>query len=202
GLRGDTAGDHDLDLVGALPELVAYRLDHLRHAVGDAAHVGKARAAGTFNRRLIAAPEIRVSAGLTDRHAGNEKPRRIHEPALGRDLGALIATAGVAHGGKAPHQHVARVDHRLGGQQRQRHALEQREIDLGQKDVNMGVDQARHQRAAAQIDAGGVGASGANWPVGNFTESIVIDQEFDPVLQVGLARVEKLYSAVKVITHV
>ena len=43
GVRGDAARDHDLDLVGALAQLVAHRPQHFGHAVGDARGVSEAQ---------------------------------------------------------------------------------------------------------------------------------------------------------------
>ena len=45
--QGTLFRDHKLDLVGAFAQLLAYRLQHLRHAVYDTGQVGEGGAAGT-----------------------------------------------------------------------------------------------------------------------------------------------------------
>ena len=96
-LRRDAARHHQLDLVGALAKLVAHRLQHLGDAVGDAAHVGKARAARAFEARLRGPAEVGVPAGLADRHAGDEQARAVDDAVVDRRLHAVIAAARVAH---------------------------------------------------------------------------------------------------------
>jgi hypothetical protein len=65
----------------------------------------------------------------------------------------------------------------------------------------MGVDQPRHQCASAKIDARRVGAGGADRAIGNLLDSIVFDQDLDPFLDVGLARIEKFSAVEKVGCH-
>src|SRR5262249_6195374 len=105
--RGHAAGDHELDVVGALPQLLAHRLEHLRHAVDDWRQVVQAGATGACDRALGPAPEVAVAAGLAHGPAGDEQAWPVHQPVVDRGLHAEVAAGGVAHGGEAAHQHGA-----------------------------------------------------------------------------------------------
>ena len=87
-LRGDTAGHHDLDVVGTLAQLVADGLDHVRHAVGDARSPGEAGTTGAEHAGLGAQAEVAVAAGLAERLAGDEQPRALEQSLLDRGLDA------------------------------------------------------------------------------------------------------------------
>src|SRR5689334_25401239 len=124
-LRRDAARYHQLDLIGALPELVAHRLEHVGYAVGDATHVGEARAARALEARLRAPAEVAVAARLADWHARYEHARSFDDAVVDRRLQAPIAATRVANRGEAAHQHPARGGDGLRREQRQRHAVAQ-----------------------------------------------------------------------------
>ena len=99
-----------------------------------------------------AAAGIAVAAGRADRLAGDEEARAGDQARLDGGLDAPVGAAGVAHRGEAAIDHAAHQLGRLGGQQGERHALEMADVHFRQEDVDVAVDQARHQRALAAVD--------------------------------------------------
>src|SRR6202011_2207504 len=55
--------------------------------------------------------------------------------------------------------------------------------------VEVRVDQAGHERAAAEVDAGRGGR--LDRPIGNFLDALAFDQNLDPVHEFAAARIEE-----------
>ena len=173
--RGDAARAHDLDLVGALAHLLAHAgADGIR-AVGDGHDIDHGVAAAAGSALVVgAAARIGMAAGRADRLAGNEQPRSGNKPRLDGGLDAPVGAAGVAHGRETAIDHAAHQLGRLGGQERQRHALEVADVHFSQEHVDVAVDQAGHQRALAAIDDPGLGR--LDRPGGDFADRVALDQ--------------------------
>ena len=90
-----------------------------------------------------AQPVIAVAAGLAQRLAGDEQARAFEQALLDRGLDAVVGAAGVAQRGEAAMQHGAHGHRAFGGEQRQRHVGQQAQVDLGEHDMDVRVDQAR-----------------------------------------------------------
>jgi len=119
-LRGDAAAGHQLDLVGALADFVAYRLAHLGHAVGDAAEAeaGEMRRAFAGLELVGGRARVAVAAGLADGSARHEQTRAPEQPAFDGLAMPGIGAARVAHGRETPHQHAVQGRQRVRGDQR------------------------------------------------------------------------------------
>jgi len=63
------------------------------------------------------------------------------------------------------------------------------DIDLVEEHVEVAVDQPGHERAAAQVDAGGGGR--LDRPIGNVLDALAFDQDLDPVHEFAAARIEE-----------
>ena len=137
-----------------------------------------------------AAAAVAVPAGGAERLAGDEQPRPRQQPLVGRLLEAPVGAAGVAHAGEAAIEHGA---HEHGGarrHQRQRHVLEPRDGDLGQHDMHVAVDQARHQRAPAAVDH--VGARRLDRLGRDLLDLLALDQQLVAAAQLVVLGVEHL----------
>ncbi len=149
GRRGDAAIGHDLDEIGAVLDLLARRAAHLVHPVADPAH--RAELPVRLGPVLVAAAEISVSAGLRERLAGEVEARGIEQPLVSRHPERVGRPAHVAHGGEAAHQHPM---HDLGRAMRHQRIGQRRvdaEVGVAGHDMNMRIDQPRHQRPPAEI---------------------------------------------------
>ena len=152
GRREHAARDHHLDLVGALAQMLAHRLADGIDPVGhlrDRPVVGGA-AAG-LEAGLLA--HVAVAAGLAQRLAREEDPGARDQAALHRHGEAEVGAAGVAHRGEAPPERALQAVPRLLVEQRRRNVLDRGHVDLDEERVEVGVDQPRHERAAAAGDA-------------------------------------------------
>jgi hypothetical protein len=63
------------------------------------------------------------------------------------------------------------------------------DIDFREKDMDMAVDQARHQRAAAAIDD--IGLGGLDRLVGEFADGFAFDEEFIALAQLAMIGFEQ-----------
>jgi hypothetical protein len=102
-------------------------------------------------------PRIAVPAGLADRPAGHEEPRP-GQVALGDALAnAPVGAARVAHGREAAVEHRAHEGGAARRHQGERDRFRGPDVDLGQEDVDVAVDQPGHQGAPAGVEreAGG-----------------------------------------------
>ena len=148
---------------------------------------------------ICAQAAFAVAAGLAERLTGDEQPRAFEQALFHRGLDAVVGTAGVAQRGEAAMQHGAHRDRAFRGEQCQRHVGQQAQVHLGEHDVDVCVDQPRHQRAAAKVDAGG-GRAG-NRTVGDLLHRAVLDQDGDAVLKLVLARIEETAAMEKIAAH-
>ena len=160
---------------------------------------GQAGAAGAEAFRFGAQPALAVAAGLAQRLAGDEQARALEQALLDRGLDAVVGAAGVAQRGEAAMQHGAHGDRAFRGEQRQRHVGQQAQVHLGEHDMDVRVDQPRHQRAAAEVDARGRGAG--DRAVGDLLHRAVLDQDRDAVLKLVLARIEEATAAEQIAGH-
>ena len=142
---------------------------------------------------------IGVAAGLAQRLAGDEQPRADEQALFHRSLEAPVGAAGVAQRGEAAVQHRAHGDGAFGGQQGQGHVGEQLQVDLGQHDVDVRVDQAGHQGAVADVDALGVGRG--DRAIGDFLDQGVLDEDFYPVVQFVEPRVQEASAGEEMLAH-
>ena len=162
--HGERAGRHDLDQVGALLDLLAHGLAHLVGPVGLAVHRREEAAAGRGRRHDLAAQQqARAGAQL-----------RADRAPQGEQLAAVAAEVARSRDAALEHRprggrlrvgpHVRLVGELAARRGRQREAAE----------VDVGVDQARHDRAPAGVDdAVAVGRDGA---VGDLGDDPVADQ--------------------------
>ena len=198
--RGDAARAHDLHLVGALAHLLAHQLAHLVGAVGDrhAVDHGVAAAAGRAGD-VGAAARIAVAAGRADGAAGDEEARAGDQAGLDGGLDAPVGAAGVAHRGEAAVDHALHQVGRPRRQQGQRHVLEVADVDLDQEDMDVAVDQARHQGALAAIDhlrLGRLDRLGRH-----FLDGVALDQDLVAAARLVPARVEQVQILEKYLRH-
>jgi hypothetical protein len=105
-------------------------------------------------------------------------------------LQAPVGAAGVAHGREAAVDHAEHQPRGACRHQRQRHGFEVADVHLAQRDMDMAVDQARHQGTPAAIDH--VGALRLDRLVGNLNDGIALDQQFVARLQRADLRFEQL----------
>src|SRR5574337_1162906 len=152
----------ELDPVGTVTGLIAYRRDHFRDAGdGDAALRQWQVATKAQWTRTVAIPGDRGPRRHEQVRTGDQA---FVDGALDIDIGVAGAFgAEVAQCGEARQQGGAYVAHRLDRAIRQRFVqylvVPQRLVVGVQKDVRVRVDQARHQRGAGQVDGLRVGGS-------------------------------------------
>ncbi len=197
--RGDAARDHELDVVGALAQLVAHRTQHLRHAVDDARDQRDAAAAGADVARIRPAAPVAVAAGLGDALPGDEQARPDEMPRLDRLADAPIGAADVAHRGEAAIEHRPHQRRRARRHQGQRDVVEEMEIDLGEIDMDMRVDEPRHHGAPGDVDHRR--ALAADRRLGDFLDALALDQHVDPLAQIGAVGIEQIAAAKQIETH-
>src|SRR5215211_310532 len=140
-----------LDLRGAAAQFFACGLAHRIGAVGDHRHHRKRPDVAARIGLLVGRAEVGAAAGLGERPAGIVEPRP-YDLALGQQPGGgMVGAAGLADGGVAVHQAVAQVVRRGDGDVGGRIG----NVLGGERqagDVGVGVYEARHQRAPADID--------------------------------------------------
>jgi hypothetical protein len=129
-----------------------------------------------------------VPAGLAQRLARDEHAGSGDESPLDRLGEAEIGAAGVADGGEAAAQHARQYRTRLMGEEGHRQGREDREIGLDGDGVDMGVDEAGHQRLALEVDD--CGAGGFDRPVGDLADRLALDDDVMPRQQRAGDRVE------------
>jgi hypothetical protein len=151
----DAAAGHDLDLACSLHQLFAHPAEHLRDAIGNC---GVTIAFGGVQGRRIGAreignkPEIAVSGGLRDGGATEPDSRPGDEALVDGALEAEGRSAEVAHRSETALQHL------FGGAPGAQRAVvgicrhHQRNGQRRHGHVHMGIDEARHERAAAAVD--------------------------------------------------
>mmetsp|Transcript_92302 Transcript_92302/g.288849 ORF Transcript_92302/g.288849 Transcript_92302/m.288849 type:complete len:261 (+) Transcript_92302:579-1361(+) len=147
--RCHAAGNHQLDLRGALADLIAACLAHLRHSVAHDAKPVHAHA----GLCILPGPSLVSMAARLGQCMTAEKDLWALDQVLLDCLGQpKVGAAGVTHGREPPQQHAAqdvpgphcRVRRRLPGQ----HG----EVRAPGRDVDVHVDQARHEGHAAGLD--------------------------------------------------
>ena len=149
GRRGNTAGNHQLQMRGTLADLLAASLPYRINTVADEAET---RAAQTRIERHLARPaNVAVAAGLRQRVSAEQQARTGDQSLLDGGGQTVIGAAGIAHRGEAAHQHVPQdprgADRDIG----RRHARERGEVGGDRSDMHMGVAQAGHQHPALQV---------------------------------------------------
>ena len=152
GRRQHAAGDHQLDLVGALAQLLPRRAAHFVRPVGDGRdRPPVAGAAARLEPRR--APHVAVPAALAQRAAREQDARAGDQPLLHGAREARVGAARVAHRREAPVQRRLQVAPRVLVEERGRHVVEGGHVEGGEQGVEMGVDQAGHQRPPARVDS-------------------------------------------------
>ena len=187
---GHATGDHDLDLVHALAQLLAHGRAHRVHAVDHVEAEAHGVAAVAHAAPGVGAPaRVGVPAGGADGAPGDEQPRA-RQLALGHRVAqAPVGPTGVAHGGEAAVEHGAHERGGARGHQRQRHRLQSAQVHLRQHHVHVAVDEPGHEGAPLavhhqrprRLDARG----------GDLPDELVFHQHRDPALQRVGARVQQ-----------
>ncbi len=117
--------------------------------------MGEARAAAFAQlacaAEVLLATEIAVAARLRQPAAGVQQARPGGQPFVKGQGVAEVGPARVADGGEPAIQHLAQRTVGEGGQILRTPAQELQDIEVGRPDVHVGVDQPRHQGAAAEI---------------------------------------------------
>ncbi len=155
--RSRAASRHNLDELGAFAQLFAHGEADGLDAVDDAADRSEAAI-----QRFDVAPvkglaDVGMTAGLDERLAANKETRPFNDLFSDSALEAGVGAAEVTHAGEPPQKHLL---HDAGGMQRDvriRQAREVGRIGEWRHDVDVTVDEARHQGLAAQVDAVGGG---------------------------------------------
>src|ERR1051326_4489178 len=98
-----------------------------------------------------------MTAGGTDRLAGDIDPRADDVPGFDGCLDAPVCAAGVTHGREAAVEHGAQPGRRARGDQGQRQHLHEAYVDLAVDGVDVTIDQSWHQRTLAAVDDRGLG---------------------------------------------
>ena len=156
GGAGHPAAGHHLDLVRAGADLLARRSAHLAHAIGDPTEHAQAGARAQDVLPHADRAHVAVSAGLRDRLPGDQQPRPLEVPALDRLDQPVVGACGIAHGGEAALEHPFHDVLRLRRDQRGRHHRELQEVGHGRGHMHVCVDQARQQRAPAEVHHPGI----------------------------------------------
>ena len=171
--REHAARDHHLDLVRALakllPRRLADRIDPVRN-LGDGPVVGSA---GTGLEAGLAA-HVAVAAGLAQPSAREEDPGARDQALLHRKREAKVGAACVPHRGEAPPERPFETVPRVLVEQRRRHVFDIGDVEIDEKGVEVGVDQARHQRAPAAGHALRIGRR-PDRAVGDLLDAAVLD---------------------------
>ena len=115
-----------------------------------------------------------MPAGLAQCHPRREDARTPDEALLDRFCKAAIGTAGIADRREAALQHAFEHLGRLQGQQGRRPVRQAGECRIDREDMDMRVDQPRHQGAAMEIDRLGRGAG--DRPIRDFADPVALDQ--------------------------
>ena len=173
GGRGDAAAEHELDVVRAAADLLARGAAHLGHAVADPAAHG--HGVGRLERHAPAGALVGVAAGLGERLAAEDEARPGEQPLLDGLGEAPIGAADVAHGGEAALEHPAQDAGGVGGDVVGRPLGLRREVGRGGGDVDVAVDQAGHQRAAADVDRSGI--AGAHAAPADLQDALALDED-------------------------
>ena len=159
GGRGHPAAGHDLDLVGAEADLVAHRLAHLGDTVGDSAQAADQVDAGARRSEIGRRPGIAVSAGLADGASADEQPGPGEQALLDGLAMTRVGAGGIANRGEAAHQDVAQHVPRDRRLERRQDLWIGRNAPAhgGHHDMDVAVDEARHEGPPAQVDDPGPG---------------------------------------------
>jgi len=154
---GDAARSHDLDRMRAAPELFAHGGQAGIDPVGDDGQA--VRLAALAETVAMAMPldahqsHVAVPAGHRHDAPGIEEARCADQPFLDRAPQRPVATADVAHRREAAVERVAEHAYRMRGAVRGAHRVDTLEIHVGGIGVDVQVDQPRHQRPSAEVDA-------------------------------------------------
>ena len=196
--RGHAAGDEDLDLVCALAELFAHGLAHVAHAVG-CLHQERQRVAALAGRLTCRpAAGVAVAAGHADGASRNEEAWAVNGAVFDSLPYAPVRAAGVPDGREATAQHVLEQLGRFRGHEGQRVVLELAHGEFHDEDVDVAVDEARHQSAAAEVDAGR--GRGLQWRGGDLANGLALHDHVVAVARLVPARIQKLH-VVEVVEH-
>jgi hypothetical protein len=160
GVRHHPARRADLDQLGAVLDLVADRLAHLRPAVGDALLDGDGQDVG---RERLEHRGVEVAAGRRDGVAGGDDPRavdpaqldRLHQRHVEQDPARLHEQAEVPHGREPGPQGPPGVGHRPQGLHRGVVLnRDERAVVVGpaHQQADLHVHEAGQQRQVAQVD--------------------------------------------------
>ena len=162
--------------VAPFAQLVTRRTAAFRNTVGDAGEPGPALAAGAgYDRhRARARPQIAMPAGLAQRLSRGENPRAAHQPLLHRLGKAGIGTPGVADCRKPAPQHAFEDPRRLQRDEADRLLREPHQYLVDRDDMDMRIDQPRHQGMPGKIDE--FRRLAFDRPVGDFADQSALDK--------------------------
>jgi hypothetical protein len=182
------AGGHDLDLGGAAAELLAGGFAHLVGAVADG---GERRQAGDrlVQVVLVAQAPVAVAAGLGDHRPAGQDARPADVALDHRLSEAAVDAAGVADGGEAGLQRVFDDLLHFHRPYRQRLGSEGFRAQVGNAQVDMGVGEAGHDGAAAEVQDTGV--AGDAQPAPRMQDTGALHQNRGPWNRVGAGAVDE-----------
>ena len=134
-------------LVAGIP---AYCVDPVAH------HAEPGAAVVVVERRPARSAQVGMAAGLRERLAAEYDARPAYEPLVDRRRQAVVGPADVADGGEPARQHSVEDAHGLCGDVVRRPLHHRAEVRGRGRDVDMGVDKTRHDRAPARVEHLGV----------------------------------------------
>jgi hypothetical protein len=151
GRRDDPARREELDLRRAAPELLADGPTDLVGTVDDHVLRDQARDRCLAVHRLVGGPVVAVAAGLRQHRPRRQDPRPADEPALDRPRPGWLEAARVAD------RREALVERAVDVRGDPEDVVDQRLVAVvalvaDQREVDMGVGQARHERRPGAID--------------------------------------------------
>jgi hypothetical protein len=144
-----------LDMVSAFSCLLPDRPTYLVNAVCNAR---KARGAAVANFAttchvdLVGPARIEMPAGVRDEPARMQQSRPAQQAGLQSGRETNIRASGISNGRKPAIQHPGKRSERERGNVRIASPHRLAEIKIRQPDVDVGIDQPRHQSAPAQVD--------------------------------------------------
>ena len=121
---------------------------HLSDTVGDGREAPRPDPARADDGLGLVAPEVAVASGLGESVPGVEQSWAGDEPRVDRSRESIVGASGVANCREPSLQRRFQVPVRVLREQGFGHALDRAEIGACGKSMRVGIDEARHQRAA------------------------------------------------------
>ena len=174
--RGHAAADHDLEIMGAEREIAAGTFDHLITAVDNPGYFQPFQVALALS--LTGDAPVAMAGGLPEAGARQIEPRPRKRSAINDLLQPFMCAAHVSQG-REPHcQHFLSKRRGTGADLFPGRVLPREDIAVHVPvDVDMAVDQPRHQRAAAAVDRGHIRRLNDRQRLGRYRIDLVADDQ-------------------------